>query len=54
MVTDTLLIRHKRKLSIYFALFVLFSLWFAQGVFLLSEYATENYKLIQKLETRIE
>lgn len=47
-----LLEKHRKKLSIYFALFILFSLWFVEGVFLLSLFITNNIKLERKLETR--
>jgi len=54
MTTDILLIRHQRKLAVYFALFVLCSLWLAQGVFTISNYVTQNLRLIHKLETRVD
>ncbi len=48
-----LLEKHRKKLSIYFALFILFSLWITEGIFLLSNYVTHNIELEGKLETRI-
>lgn len=44
-----LLEKHKKKLSLYFALFILFSLWLIQGIFLLSIFFSENSKLENKL-----
>lgn len=47
-----LLEKHRKKLSIYFALFILFSLWIIEGFFLLSLFINNNIKLEEKLETR--
>jgi len=44
-----LLEKHKKKLSLYFALFILFSLWLIQGIFLTSIFFSENWKLENKL-----
>ena len=44
-----LLEKHKKKLSLYFALFILFSLWLIQGIFLLSIFFSENSKLENNL-----
>lgn len=48
-----LLEKHKKKLSIYFALFILFSLWITQGIFLISTYFTNSIKLERKLEWKL-
>lgn len=47
-----LLEKHRKKLSIYFALFILISLWIVEGIFLLSISFSNNIKLEKKLETR--
>lgn len=47
-----LLEKHKKKLSIYFALFILLSLWLTEGIFLGSTFFANNLKLDDKLEIR--
>jgi len=47
-----LLEKHRKKLSVYFALFILLSLWFVEGIFLLSIFTSNNIKLVKKLETK--
>jgi len=49
-----LLENYRKKLSVYFALFVLFSLWFIQAIFLLVEYTINNIKIEKLLEKKYE
>lgn len=48
-----LLEKYRKKLSVYFALFVLFSFWITQAIFLLVEYIPSNLKLEKILEKRL-
>jgi hypothetical protein len=47
-----LLEKYRKKLSVYFALFVLFSFWVTQAFFLVIEYIPENLDLQETLEKR--
>lgn len=48
-----LLENYRKKLSVYFALFVLFSFWITQAIFLIVEYIPYNLKLEKILEKRL-
>ncbi len=52
MENDILLKKYQKKLSIYFALFVLFSLWMTQGAFVISNYISHNLQTIDKLDAK--
>lgn len=54
MQNELLLLRHQKKLSVYFALFILASLWITQAIFLVSLNVSNTVKLIHKLENRFE
>ena len=49
-----LLEKYRKKLSVYFALFVLISFWITHAFFLVSEYIPNNIKLEKKLEKRLD
>ncbi len=49
-----LLEKHRKKLSAYFALFILLSLWFIEAIFLGSTFLSNNFDLEDKLEMKYE
>lgn len=54
MENDILLARYQKKLSVYFALFILLSLWITQSIFMISNYISNNLRIIDKIETRVD
>lgn len=47
-----LLEKYRKKLSLYFTLFILFSFWFIQAFFLIIEYVPRNIEIQQNLEKK--
>jgi hypothetical protein len=48
-----LLEKRRKRLSIYFALFILFSTWLLEGAFLLSFYYANNIKIENQLQLKL-
>ncbi len=49
-----LLEKYRKKLSVYFTLFVLFSFWVTQIIFLFADYIPENWELEKTLDKKFE